>query len=94
MSRPNRFRLELGTADDAATLASLHTAVAEDLTRLHGRGAWSMKTSEKGVLCAMRTAGVFVDVREVYAFLFCTRVSEKLSQDTNRPTRSGRCEPA
>ena len=60
MSRSKRFSLKLGTADDAAALAALHTAVAEDLTRLHGRGAWSTKTSEKGVLYAMRTSRVFV----------------------------------
>jgi GNAT superfamily N-acetyltransferase len=60
LSRPKRFSLRLATADDAATLAALHTAVAEELTRLHGRGAWSTKTSEKGILHAMRTSRVFV----------------------------------
>ena len=40
-------------------LAALHTEVAEDLTRRHGRGMWSTKTSEKGVLHAMRTSRVF-----------------------------------
>jgi GNAT superfamily N-acetyltransferase len=60
LSRSKRFSLELGTADDAATLAALHTAVAEDLTRLRGRGAWSTKTTDKGVLHAMRTSRVFV----------------------------------
>jgi GNAT superfamily N-acetyltransferase len=60
MSRSRRFSLKLGTTDDAASLAALHTAVAEDLTRLHGRGVWSTKTSEKGVLYAMRTSRVFV----------------------------------
>ena len=60
MSRSKRFSLELGKADDAAILAALQTAVAEELTRLHGPGAWSTKTSEKGVLYAMRTSRVFV----------------------------------
>jgi len=60
LSRSRRFRFELGTADDAATLAALHTAVAEELTRHHGRGPWSSKTSEKGVLFAMRISRVFV----------------------------------
>ena len=36
-----------------------YTEVAEDLTRRHGRGMWSTKTSEKGVLYAMRTSRVF-----------------------------------
>src|SRR5271168_3848712 len=60
VARSKQFRLKLGTTDDAAALAALHTAVAEDLTRLHGRGTWSSRTSEKGVLFAMRTSRVFV----------------------------------
>ncbi len=55
-----RFSFQLGSADDAATLSTLHTAVAEHLTRLHSRGPWSTKTSEKGVLYAMRTSHVYV----------------------------------
>jgi GNAT superfamily N-acetyltransferase len=55
-----RFSLEPATTDDAAALAALHTAVADDLTRRHGRGPWSSGTSEKGVLNAMRTSSVFV----------------------------------
>jgi hypothetical protein len=46
------FSLQLGTIDDAAKLAVLHTMVAEHLTNLHGRGPWSAKTSHKGVLYA------------------------------------------
>jgi GNAT superfamily N-acetyltransferase len=60
MSRAGRFSFRLATADDAQTLAALHTAVAEHLTGLHGHGPWSSKTSEKGVLHAMRTSQVFV----------------------------------
>src|SRR5262249_18370598 len=45
---------------DAASLAALHTAVAEHLTGLHGQGPWSSKTSEKGVLRAMRESRVIV----------------------------------
>lgn len=44
---------------DAASLAALHTAVAEHLTGLHGPGPWSSKTSVAGVLHAMRTSQVF-----------------------------------
>ena len=55
-----RFSLEPGTAEDAAALAALHSAVADDLTRQHGSGPWSAQTSEKGVLYAMRTSHVFV----------------------------------
>lgn len=46
--------------EDAARLAALHTAVAEELTRPYGRGPWSSKTSERGVLSALRTSRVFV----------------------------------
>jgi GNAT superfamily N-acetyltransferase len=55
-----RFSFQPAVTDDAATLAALHTAVADHLTGLHGRGPWSSKTSEKGVLCAMRNSQVFV----------------------------------
>ena len=58
-----RRRIQAGTTDDALTLAGLHAAVAESLTRAHGHGRWSSKTSAKGVLHAMRTSRVFV-VRE------------------------------
>ena len=54
------FCFQVGGADDAAALSVLHTAVAEHLTRRHGQGPWSAKTSEKGVLYAMHTSRVFV----------------------------------
>ena len=55
-----RFSFEPGTTDDAGALAALHTAVADHLTLQHGHGPWSARTSEKGVLYAMRTSKVFV----------------------------------
>jgi hypothetical protein len=55
-----RLGLQLAADDDVGALAALHTAVAEHLTSQYGRGPWSTKTSEKGVLYAMRTAQVFV----------------------------------
>jgi GNAT superfamily N-acetyltransferase len=55
-----RLTLQPATAQDAPILAALHTAVAEELTRAHGRGPWSSKTSEKGVLYCMRTSSVYV----------------------------------
>jgi GNAT superfamily N-acetyltransferase len=58
--RVARIRLEPATRDDAAALATLHTAIAGDLTRRHGRGPWSSATSERGVLFAMRSSRVFV----------------------------------
>jgi GNAT superfamily N-acetyltransferase len=52
--------LQPAASDDAAQLAALHTAVAEHLTHKHGRGPWSLKTTEVGVLHALRTKRVFV----------------------------------
>lgn len=51
--------LRPATIEDAPQLAALHTAVADHLTRLRGRGFWSMRTSEKGILLALRTSKVF-----------------------------------
>ena len=53
------FTLQPARPDDAPVLAAMHTAVAEHLTASHGQGPWSSKTSEKGVLHAMRTSRVF-----------------------------------
>jgi len=55
-----RFSFQSGTPGDAIILAALHTAIAEHLTGLHGHGPWSSKTTEKGVLYAMRVSNVFV----------------------------------
>ena len=38
------------TNADAAALAAIHSAVAEDLTRKFGQGPWSSAPTEKGVL--------------------------------------------
>lgn len=54
------FSLKPATANDAAALAALHTAVANHLTDAHGAGPWSAATSEKGILFAMRTSQVYV----------------------------------
>ena len=54
------FHLQPATPADAASLAHLHTSVAEHLTSVHGPGPWSTKSSEKGVRFAMRTSKVFV----------------------------------
>ena len=55
-----RLSFQPGVTDDAAELAALHTAVVDHLPSVHGRGPWSSKTSEKGVLYAMRNSRVFV----------------------------------
>jgi GNAT superfamily N-acetyltransferase len=55
-----RLNFQPAVAEEAAEIAALHTAVAEHLTELHGRGFWSSKVSEKGVLYAMRVSRVYV----------------------------------
>jgi GNAT superfamily N-acetyltransferase len=63
--------LQRAATDDAVALAALHTSVADHLTRVHGRGPWTFKTSERGVLYAMRISAVFVarDGAEIVATL-------------------------
>ena len=60
MARSIKFTLLPATMDDAASLAALHTAVAEHLTEKYGIGPWSSKSSEKGLLFAMRHSRVFI----------------------------------
>lgn len=45
---------------DAAAIAALRTAVAERLTRNHGRGHWSACVTEKAALRAITTSRVLV----------------------------------
>ncbi len=58
--RSARFSFQAAIANDAAALAALHTAVASHLTEVYGSGPWSSKTTEKGVLYAMRISQVYV----------------------------------
>jgi GNAT superfamily N-acetyltransferase len=55
-----RFSFEPATVDDVASLAALHTANSDHLTQQHGPGPWSMKTSDKGMLYAMRVSRVYI----------------------------------
>lgn len=71
-----RFRLEIATADDAAELAALHTAVADDLTARFGKGHWSSAASERGVLRQRRTRIVYVARRRkriIATLQLCTK---------------------
>ena len=70
------FHLQPAVADDAPELAALHTAVAEHLTKEHGRGPWSCRPTEKGVLYALRTSRVFV-AREGAEILGTLRLTTK-----------------
>ena len=45
---------------DAAALAELRNAVADDLTQRYGRGHWSGQCTDKGVRLGIRTSRVLV----------------------------------
>jgi GNAT superfamily N-acetyltransferase len=45
-----RLTFSLATEADAAALAALHAAVADDLTRRYGPGSWSFQPAEKALL--------------------------------------------
>lgn len=49
-----KLTFEIAGNDDAAELAALHKAAADDLTRRYGQGAWSGSPTERGVLSTMR----------------------------------------
>jgi hypothetical protein len=75
-SAAKHFRFRLGVPEDAAELAALHTAVADDLTGRYGKGPWSSHTSEKGVLYAMRQSKVLV-ATEGAAIVATLRLAKK-----------------
>jgi GNAT superfamily N-acetyltransferase len=52
--------LEAATPDDAAEISRLRNAVADRLTRSHGRGHWSHTSTENGVRSAMKRSHVYV----------------------------------
>lgn len=52
--KPMKLVFATATDSDAAALASLHSAVPEDLTRRFGYGFWSSAQTEAGVLRALR----------------------------------------
>lgn len=60
MARSPRFSVQPASPSEAVDLARLHSNVADHLTDVYGQGPWSTRTSEKGVLFAMRTSKVFV----------------------------------
>jgi len=55
-----KLTFSIAAQADALTLAELHTVVADDLTLRYGRGGWSMRSTEKGVLLGMRHSRVLV----------------------------------
>ena len=52
--------VSLATAADVRALASLRTAVANDLTNKYGKGHWSAPVSERGAALALRHARVLL----------------------------------
>jgi GNAT superfamily N-acetyltransferase len=52
--------LTIATADQAAAVAALRNAVADQLTRRHGVGHWSSVSTEKGVRADMRRSSVYL----------------------------------
>jgi GNAT superfamily N-acetyltransferase len=76
-TRPKRVRLTLATPADAEELAALHTTVSEDLTSRFGKGPWSMRTTGRGVLHAMRMGKVFVAKRRNRCIATLTLVTKK-----------------
>jgi GNAT superfamily N-acetyltransferase len=58
-----RIKLRAATPDQAAAIAALRLAVAENLTVRHGKGPWSSAGTEKGVLFDMRNAAVYIATR-------------------------------
>ena len=73
-----RLKLQPATPDQAAAIAALRLAVAEDLTARFGKGPWSSAGTEKGVLFDMRNAAVYVAVRR-------NRVIATLNLCTKKP---------
>jgi ribosomal protein S18 acetylase RimI-like enzyme len=55
-----KLTFSIAAQADVSALAELHTAVAKDLTLRYGRGPWSWRTTEKGVLLGMRHSCVLV----------------------------------
>lgn len=54
------FVLKLATPADAAAIATLRNATANDLTARFGRGWWSGQCTEKGVLWDLRSSAVYI----------------------------------
>lgn len=91
MARSTRLTFTDGISDDAGELAALHTAVAEHLTGQYGQGPWSTKSSDKGILQAIRQSRVLV-ARQGDEIVGTLRLATKKpwAIDTSYFTRCGR----
>jgi GNAT superfamily N-acetyltransferase len=72
------MRLEAASVHEAEEIADLRNAVAQHLTRSHGRGHWSGEITARAVLLRMRAARVFLYRLE-------GRVVATLSLGTSKP---------
>jgi ribosomal protein S18 acetylase RimI-like enzyme len=63
-------------AEGATAVAALRTSAALDLTERFGKGHWSGKTSERGVLAGMRDGHILI-ARRGSAIVGCLRLSTK-----------------
>ncbi|MEY4916575.1 MAG: hypothetical protein RL616_488 [Verrucomicrobiota bacterium] len=55
-----RVELQIATLEQSAAVAALRAAVADNLTRKHGRGHWSSGSSERGVLSDIRNSNLYI----------------------------------
>lgn len=55
-----RGTLAIATPDEAAAVAALRNAVAEELTARHGIGHWSSTASDRGIRAEMKRSSVFL----------------------------------
>ena len=55
-----RVRVVLATVADAAAIASIHNAAADDLTARFGKGTWSTHGTDHGVRFAMSRGRIYI----------------------------------
>jgi GNAT superfamily N-acetyltransferase len=75
--QPMDLTFSLATSEDASALAALHGAVAERLTREHGRGHWSSGIPEAGVLRSLSATSRVVVAREGEEIVATLRLATK-----------------
>jgi len=65
------------TAEDAAAIAEMRTAVGEHLTAKHGRGPWSSAVTERGVLLGLHAHSRVLVARSGGVLLGSLRLATK-----------------
>jgi GNAT superfamily N-acetyltransferase len=72
-----RLRLLQATEEDAAAIAALRSAVARELTSMHGTGHWSSEVREKGVQQGIATSFVGIARDDTGAIIGTLRLATK-----------------